>query len=123
MLVPSTLTGWYKKIMMNAEIASDMTRSRSQTEKTGKPRGGTGEGLLTWAVGELVGLASSVMLPLIIRIRVPPLKVAPQVQLRRCLVVRASVYARLLRSSRRKIFPDAVFGIVSTKRIRRGCLK
>jgi len=36
MLVPSTLTGWYKKIMMNAEIASEMTRSRSQTEKTGK---------------------------------------------------------------------------------------
>jgi len=33
-----------------------------------------------------------------------------------------TVYARLLRSSRRKIFPDAVFGIVSTKRICRGCL-
>src|SRR5213593_5296794 len=28
------------------------------------------------------------MLPPIIRIRVPPLKVAPQVQLRRCLVIR-----------------------------------
>jgi len=30
MLVPSTFTGWYKKMMMNAEMAREMTRSRSQ---------------------------------------------------------------------------------------------
>lgn len=108
---------------MNAEIASEMMRSRSQTEKTGKPHGAIGEGLLTCAVGEFGGLANSLMLPLIIRIRVPPLKVARWLSLCRSLVAAvASAYARLLRSSRRKIFPDAVFGIVSTKRISRGCL-
>ena len=31
MLVPSTFTGWYRKIMMKAEIASEMIRSRTQT--------------------------------------------------------------------------------------------
>ncbi len=35
MLVPSTFTGWYRKMMMNAEIASEMTRSRTQTPKDG----------------------------------------------------------------------------------------
>jgi hypothetical protein len=33
--------------MMKAEIASEMMRSRSQTEKTGKLREAIGEGLLT----------------------------------------------------------------------------
>ena len=31
MLVPSTFTGWYRKMMMKAEIASEMIRSRTQT--------------------------------------------------------------------------------------------
>src|ERR1700730_17129876 len=31
MLVPSTFTGWYRKMMMKAEIAREMTRSRTQT--------------------------------------------------------------------------------------------
>src|SRR5579864_6290809 len=31
MLVPSTFTGWYRKMMMKAEIASEMMRSRTQT--------------------------------------------------------------------------------------------
>src|ERR1700686_1390309 len=31
MLVPSTFTGWYRKMMMNAEIARKMMRSRTQT--------------------------------------------------------------------------------------------
>ena len=30
MLVPSTLTGWYRKTMMKAEMASEMIRSRTQ---------------------------------------------------------------------------------------------
>jgi hypothetical protein len=33
-----------------------------------------------------------------------------------------SAYANSFLSSRRKSFPDAVFGIASTKRILRGCL-
>src|SRR5208283_2529067 len=32
MLVPSTLTGWYRKMMKNAETASEMSTSRSQPE-------------------------------------------------------------------------------------------
>src|ERR1700691_77073 len=35
MLVPSTFTGWYRKIMMNAEIASETSRSRAQIATTG----------------------------------------------------------------------------------------
>src|ERR1700726_4093626 len=31
MLVPSTFTGWYRKMMMKAEIAREMMRSRTQT--------------------------------------------------------------------------------------------
>ena len=31
MLVPSTFTGWYRKMMMKAEMAREMMRSRSQT--------------------------------------------------------------------------------------------
>jgi len=42
MLVPSTFTGWYKKMMMNAEMAREMTRSRSQTPKLLLNRGGEG---------------------------------------------------------------------------------
>ena len=38
MLVPSTFTGWYRKMMMNAEIASEMIKSRSQTESIGQAR-------------------------------------------------------------------------------------
>src|SRR5437588_11733459 len=38
MLVPSTFTGWYRKMMMKAEIANEMTRSRNQTASTGTPR-------------------------------------------------------------------------------------
>ena len=34
MLVPSTFTGWYRKMMMKQEIASEMIRSRSQTDRT-----------------------------------------------------------------------------------------
>ena len=44
---------------MKAEIASETSKSRSQTEKTGKPREPMVGGLLTSAAGELVGLASS----------------------------------------------------------------
>src|SRR5271167_3774443 len=32
MLVPSTLTGWYRKMIKNAETASEMSTSRSQPE-------------------------------------------------------------------------------------------
>ena len=39
MLVPSTFTGWYKKIMIKAEIAREMIKSRSQTDRIG--RGGS----------------------------------------------------------------------------------
>lgn len=42
MLVPSTFTGWYRKMMMKAEISSEMMRSRSQTEMRGTPRGRMG---------------------------------------------------------------------------------
>src|SRR5580765_7876312 len=35
MLVPSTFTGWYRKTMMNAEMAREITRSRNQTASTG----------------------------------------------------------------------------------------
>src|ERR1700679_3041764 len=35
MLVPSTFTGWYRKIIMNAEIASETSRSRAQIATTG----------------------------------------------------------------------------------------
>src|ERR1700739_2610615 len=31
MLVPSTFTGWYRKMMMNADMAREMIRSRSHT--------------------------------------------------------------------------------------------
>jgi len=34
MLVPSTFTGWYKKMMMKQEMASEMIRSRNQTDST-----------------------------------------------------------------------------------------
>jgi len=40
MLVPSTFTGWYKKMMMKAEIASEMIRSRTQTPSPLVIRGG-----------------------------------------------------------------------------------
>src|ERR1700736_5054299 len=30
MLVPSTLTGWYRKMMISAEATTDTTKSRSQ---------------------------------------------------------------------------------------------
>jgi len=30
MLVPSTFTGWYRKMMKNAETASEMNTSRTQ---------------------------------------------------------------------------------------------
>src|SRR5271157_4903046 len=33
MLVPSTLTGWYRKMIKNAETASEMSTSRSQPER------------------------------------------------------------------------------------------
>src|SRR4249919_3705057 len=35
MLVPSTFTGWYRKTMMKAEMAREITRSRNQTASTG----------------------------------------------------------------------------------------
>jgi hypothetical protein len=38
MLVPSTFTGWYRKMMMKAEIASEITKSRSHTASTGTLR-------------------------------------------------------------------------------------
>ena len=47
MLVPSTFTGWYRKIMMNAEMASEMIKSRSQTESTGKVRDEAGAAVLS----------------------------------------------------------------------------
>ena len=42
MLVPSTFTGWYKKMMMKAEMAREMTRSRSQTPRPLLNRAGDG---------------------------------------------------------------------------------
>src|SRR5436309_2047173 len=40
MLVPSTFTGWYRKMMMKAEIASEINRSRSQMPKPVRRRKG-----------------------------------------------------------------------------------
>ncbi len=40
MLVPSTFTGWYKNMMIKAEIASEMIRSRTQTPSPLVIRGG-----------------------------------------------------------------------------------
>lgn len=39
MLVPSTFTGWYRKMMMKAEMARETSRSRAQTAITGRERG------------------------------------------------------------------------------------
>jgi hypothetical protein len=44
MLVPSTFTGWYRKIMMKAEMASETKRSRAQTATTGRERAFWGGG-------------------------------------------------------------------------------
>src|ERR1700676_1808679 len=41
MLVPSTFTGWYRKMMMKAEIAREITRSRTQTPIPVPRRAGT----------------------------------------------------------------------------------
>jgi len=38
MLVPSTFTGWYRKMMIKAEIVSEMMRSRNHTENMGTVR-------------------------------------------------------------------------------------
>src|SRR5450755_3213721 len=65
MLVPSTFTGWYRKIIMNAEIASEMKRSRSQTESTGKVRGGAGAGVFSWRGRESAGRGCSGILLLL----------------------------------------------------------
>src|SRR6202011_2105838 len=48
MLVPSTFTGWYRKMMMKQEIASEMIRSRSQTDNTMAREGAGGIGLPSW---------------------------------------------------------------------------
>src|SRR4029077_15051086 len=69
MLVPSTFTGWYRKTMMKAEIASEMMRSRTQTESTGIVRDGTGGRDLSVRVRNSAGLACSGMLSFIIRLR------------------------------------------------------
>src|SRR5512135_1717656 len=42
MLVPSTFTGWYRKMMMKAEMASEITRSRTHAESKGRPQVGGG---------------------------------------------------------------------------------
>src|SRR5580700_6068604 len=61
MLVPSTFTGWYRKIMMNAEIAREMTRSRSQTPKPELKRTGgaigTGTGAATASDGVTIAVS------------------------------------------------------------------
>src|SRR6185312_12898584 len=44
MLVPSTFTGWYKNTMTNAEIASEMTRSRIHDDKRFERRPPLGAG-------------------------------------------------------------------------------
>ena len=55
MLVPSTFTGWYKKMMMKAEMASETSRSRAQTAITGSGRGGFCAGGVCSDAGELPG--------------------------------------------------------------------
>src|ERR1700747_788760 len=63
MLVPSTFTGWYRKIMMNAEIAKAMIRSRSHTPtpqlaRTGGTTGtGTGTGATTTSDGVTIAIS------------------------------------------------------------------
>jgi len=42
MLVPSTFTGWYRKMMKNAETASEMITSRSQPVRSVFARRGFG---------------------------------------------------------------------------------
>ena len=74
MLVPSTFTGWYRKIMMKAEIASETTRSRNHTESTGKVRGATGAAPLPGRVRDSSGRPWSGMLIMIIRAEATGLK-------------------------------------------------
>src|ERR1700747_491953 len=61
MLVPSTLTGWYRKMMMKAEIVNEMIRSRSQTASMGTLR--TAD-LLTVELNCGLGLPNSAMVSL-----------------------------------------------------------
>src|SRR4029077_655332 len=58
-LVPSTFTGWYKKMMMNAEIAREMTRSRSHTPNPELTRtgGATGTGAATTSAGVAMAIS------------------------------------------------------------------
>ena len=75
MLVPSTFTGWYRKIMMKAEIASEMIRSRSQTESTGKVARRDGRGNLLRAGTRIRGTCWFRHAAFIIRAELPGLKV------------------------------------------------
>ena len=48
MLVPSTLTGWYRKMMMKQEMASEMIKSRNQTDSTIAREGAEMTGFPSW---------------------------------------------------------------------------
>src|SRR4051812_31517206 len=68
MLVPSTFTGWYKKMMMKAEIAREMMRSLTQTPSTGttlERRRSIGSPVLTFA--------SAAVLPVVLVVDIPSL--------------------------------------------------
>jgi hypothetical protein len=63
--------------MIKAEIASEMTRSRNQTDKTGKTRGGGGLGCpASGVVAGESGISGSGILLMIIRIECTPSRVA-----------------------------------------------
>src|SRR5438445_10900193 len=62
MLVPSTFTGWYRKMMMKPEIPSDKIKSLNQTMSNGNARDGA------FAVGATVGtvgICSCMLIPII----------------------------------------------------------
>src|SRR5579864_1355578 len=72
MLVPSTFTGWYRKMMMNAEIASEMMRSRSHTASTGVLRLRDGPGALPGSLYDGSLPPSAILILILIRnLRLP----------------------------------------------------
>src|SRR5437016_4429514 len=72
MLVPSTFTGWYRKMMMNAEIASEMMRSRSHTASTGVLRLRDGPGALPGSLCDGSLPPSAILILILIRnLRLP----------------------------------------------------
>src|SRR5579864_6096849 len=72
MLVPSTFTGWYRKMIMNAEIASEMMRSRSHTASTGVLRLRDGPGALPGSLYDGSLPPSAILILILIRnLRLP----------------------------------------------------